>query len=343
MTTSDFRRLSDWYGFCDLQKRLPTLEQQFSEKRSARAKLKARIERCRASGERMPQTVTTKRPGRGNVPMQPILWRENTIASCVNSIQNGSKTMGKTNIGWCDYSLNFYTWDCTKVSPGCKNCYMMALAERYGKPLVGRPQWRGANAYKELKAIPSGSVVFVNDMSDTYHENVPAAWIHAIHNAAAYNRPDLTFLLLTKRPERAYAMRHTLAWPKNLWLGTSVENEDYLWRLWYVIQTPAAGKFVSAEPLLGSLKFGFEAYLDRGIDWVIVGAESGAGRRDFNPDWAREIRDMCIRTGARFFFKQGSGFKPGQNRTLDKREWNETPFILQTKHEAAKVGQLELF
>lgn len=232
--------------------------------------------------------------------------------------------MGKTKIEWCDYSLNFYTWDCTKVSPGCKNCYMMALAERYGKPLVGRPQWRGANAYKELRRIPAGSVVFVNDMSDTYHESVPEAWIHAIHNAAAYNRPDLTFLLLTKRPERAYAMRHQLIWPRNLWLGTSVESEDYLWRLSYLRHIPAAGRFVSAEPLLGSLRRGLEYYLrPEWISWVIVGGESGANRRAFDPDWAREIRDMCSRTGAKFFFKQGSAFKPGQDRVLDGRTWDE--------------------
>lgn len=236
--------------------------------------------------------------------------------------------MGKTNIGWCDYSLNFYTWDCTRVSSGCANCYMMAMADRYGKPLTGRPQWRGANAYRELKAIPPSSVVFVNDMSDTYHPAAAVEWIHAIHNAAAYNRPDLIWLLLTKRPERAYAMRHLLAWPPNLWLGVSVESADYLWRLHYLIRIPAAGRFISAEPLLGTLKYGLETYLTRGIDWVIVGGESGAQRRPFGMDWAAEIRDMCIRTGVPFFFKQGSAFKPGQDRLLDGRLWNETPFQL---------------
>lgn len=235
--------------------------------------------------------------------------------------------MGKTTIEWCDYSLNFYTWDCTKISPGCQNCYMMNMARRFGKPLAGRPQWRGAAAHKELKAIPPGAAVFVNDMSDTYHEHVPAAWIHAIHNAAAYTRPDLTFLLLTKRPERAYAMRHLLAWPKNLWLGVSVENADYLWRMGYLARIPAAGRFVSAEPLLGSLVWPggdyLEGYLRSGISWMIVGGESGAARRAFDPEWAREIRDVCAKTGTRFFFKQGSAFKPGQDRVLDGRVWSE--------------------
>lgn len=243
--------------------------------------------------------------------------------------------MGKTNIGWCDYSLNFYTWDCNKTSPGCAHCYMMSLASRYGKPLVGRPQWRGAAAYKELRHIPSGATVFVNDMSDTYHESVPDKWIHAIHNAAAYLRPDLTFLLLTKRPERAYYMRHLLAWPSNLWLGTSVENADYLWRLDYLLKTPAAGHFLSAEPLLGPLDLRFYLgrclrYPDLGykhaLKWVIVGGESGSKHRPFDHAWAKSILHDCIDFGVPFFFKQGSAFKPGQDRKLSGWEWSQSPF-----------------
>lgn len=252
--------------------------------------------------------------------------------------------MGKTNIEWCDYSLNFYTWDCTKISPGCANCYMMTLANRYGKPLSGRPQWRGANAYKELRAIPPGMTVFVNDMSDTYHESVPDQWIHSIHNAAAYLRPDLTFLLLTKRPERAYYMRHLLAWPSNLWLGASVENADYLWRLHYLLRTPAAGHFLSAEPLLGALgpelryylgdieRFGRRGWEYRrpGLKWVIVGGESGPNRRPFDHAWAKQILDACLDYSVPFFFKQGSAFKPGQDRKLNGWEWSQTPFTAST-------------
>lgn len=244
--------------------------------------------------------------------------------------------MGKTNIGWCDYSLNFYTWDCTKVSPGCANCYMMAMASRYGKPLVGRPQWRAA-AYKELRSIPAGATVFVNDMSDTYHDSVPDEWIHRIHNAAAYLRPDLTFLLLTKRPERAFYMRHLLIWPDNLWLGTSVENADYLWRCSYLLMTPAAGHFLSAEPLLGQLGSLLRFYLggclaypdhrwEHALKWVIVGGESGGNRRPFNPDWAQEILYNCLDYNVPFFFKQGSAFKPGQDRKLKGWEWEQSPF-----------------
>lgn len=238
--------------------------------------------------------------------------------------------MGETTIEWASHTWNPYTWDCTKVSPGCKNCYMMAMADRFGKPLVGSPKWRGAAAWKELKGFPVGAVIFVNSMSDTYHESVPAAWIHSIHNTAMLH-PDKTFLILTKRPERVYGMRHLLAWPKNLWLGTSVENEDYLWRLNFLLRVPAAGHFVSAEPLIGSLRY-LETYLSdkpgvhKGLGWVIVGGESGNGRREFNKDWAREIRDMCIRRGVPFLYKQGGAFKSGQDRVLDNRTWDETPF-----------------
>lgn len=262
----------------------------------------------------------------------------------------------KTNIEWASHTLNFYTWDCTKVSEGCKHCYMMVQAERYGKSLVGKPQWRGKNAMRELRKLPTGAVVFVNSMSDTYHESVPDAWIHSIHNMAAYVRPDVTFLLLTKRPERAYAMRHVLAWPENLWIGTSVESERYLWRLDYLLEIPAAGHFVSAEPLMGSLRelqkylqitFKHEMFLPRRkftkygdwyalarlrqhrLGWVIVGGESGAERRPFEMDWAREIRDACLEWEIPFMFKQGSAFAPGRDRLLDGRTWDESPFAVE--------------
>lgn len=240
--------------------------------------------------------------------------------------------MGKTNIEWASHSWNPYTWNCNKVSPGCANCYATALSDRYdgknssGGQFSGAPAWR-ANAARELRTFKNGSVLFVNSMSDTYHEGAPVKFVHWIHNAAVA-RPDLAFLLLTKRPERAYYLSRFLAYPPNLWVGTSVENEDYLWRLNYLIRIPAAGRFVSAEPLLGSLARGLETYLTRGVSWVIAGAESGAARRPFNTDWAAEIRDMCQRTGAKFLFKQGSAFKPGQKRLLAGREWNEHPFEL---------------
>lgn len=242
--------------------------------------------------------------------------------------------MTQTNIEWASHTWNPYTWNCTKVSPGCKNCYAETLASRYkgrshGGQFAGAPVIR-PSAWAEIRSktrIPPGSVVFVNSMSDTFHEGASIQMIHSIFNTAAYTRPDVTFLVLTKRPERAYSMRHILPWPENLWIGTSVENDDYLWRLWYLSRIPAAGRFISAEPLLGSLEWGLETYLTpERVNWVIVGAESGGSRRPFNPDWARQIRDLCIRTGTPFMFKQGAAFMPGQSRLLDGRTWDETPF-----------------
>jgi protein gp37 len=254
--------------------------------------------------------------------------------------------MSKTNIEWADYSWNPYTWDCTRVSPGCKNCYMMAMATKFNRPQVGRPQWR-ATAYRELKKIPAGSVVFVNSMSDTYHKTASMEMIHGCHNAALLY-PELTFLILTKRAERALALSPQLAYPPNLWVGCSVENEDYLWRLAYLLMIPAAGHFVSAEPLLDQIP-AIERYLAPGVNavmnrhgtvdvypavrfpnylrWVILGAESGANRRGFDKRWAGEIRDLCETHGVAFMFKQGSHLYPGRDRALDGQFWNQTPFI----------------
>jgi protein gp37 len=235
--------------------------------------------------------------------------------------------MAKTNIEWADKSLNFYNWKCTKVSQGCKNCYMMTFAKRLGKNPHGTPEWR-KSSYKEYLALKSGDVVFVNSMSDTYHENVPQKYIHWIHNLV-WQRPDVTFLLLTKRPERAYGLRHHLKWSPNLWLGTSIESPSVYYRLAFLLRTPAAGHFVSAEPLLAKLD-GIERYMDgqtiKKIDWLIVGAESGKHRRNFHLDWVRHLRNIALQTNTPFLYKQGSSFHPGKNRVLDDRTWDETPF-----------------
>lgn len=235
----------------------------------------------------------------------------------------------QTGIEWADYSWNPYTWDCVRVSPGCKHCYMMEMARKFRKPQTGVPEWRGANAQKELNKIPSGAVIFVNSMSDTYHERVPVAWIHSVHNTAMLH-PDKTFLVLTKRVERAYSLRHQLAYPPNLWVGTSVENADYLWRLNYLLRVPAAGHFLSAEPLLGALAglswMMKSPHTGNRLGWVIAGGESGGNRRLFDRDWVRHIRDTCLEFGVPFMFKQGSAYAPGQDRELDGRTWDESPF-----------------
>jgi protein gp37/uncharacterized protein YeaO (DUF488 family) len=261
--------------------------------------------------------------------------------------------MPETTIEWTDRTWNPYTWNCTQVSPGCTNCYAMTLADRFGRNFAGNgftkhaPVWRDS-AMKELRRLKSPTVLFVNSMSDTYHERVPVRYVHSIHNIAAMF-PQHTFLLLTKRPERAYYLAPYLQWPDNLWLGTSVENEDYLWRLEYLLQIPAAGHFLSAEPLLGPLPrlkwylpydgrapglgrtIGVErpaGFLPHTLDWVIVGGESGVTRRPFDKAWATDIRDQCVQAGVPFMFKQGSARLSGKDRLLDGREWNGSPFDL---------------
>lgn len=244
--------------------------------------------------------------------------------------------MSKTNISWTDYSWNPYRWRCRKISPGCKNCYMMALARRMKQDPTAPLETRWPKAEAELRRMEPGSTIFVNSMSDTYYQQAADADVHRVHNTALAH-PDKTFLVLTKRPERPWYMRHLLAWPDNLWLGVSVENMAYLWRIDMALKTPAKHVFVSAEPLLGSLneiepflkkriiRNGNRAHLAKRVEWVIVGGESGKGRRKFSKEWARDIRDLCFMNHVAFFFKQGSAFKPGQDDRLDSHTWKAFP------------------
>lgn len=225
--------------------------------------------------------------------------------------------MGKTNIEWCTHSLNFIKWYCTRISPGCKNCYMLALAERYPQNAADHPVWR-ANALKELKKLPPGAEVFVGDMYDVFHERMPLRYLHWHFNLVA-ERPDCTFLFLTKRIERALALAPYLQFAPNVWLGTSVENADYAWRIDYLRRIPVQGKFISFEPLLG-----YVGDIDlRGIQQAITGGESGAKRRPFYPSFALQVRDLCARDGVTFFHKQGGGQYPGTDRLLDGRVYGD--------------------
>lgn len=245
--------------------------------------------------------------------------------------------MGKTKIEWTDYALNPYKWYCTKVSQGCKNCYMMALAERYPQHAAQGIEWR-ANIGDELRTIPSGSMVFVNDMSDTFHERAPLEYIQRIFRMAN-NRPDLVFQILTKRIARAAELHHLVEWTPNIWMGTSVENADVVKRIDYLRKIPAAVRFISFEPLIGDV-----GQVDlSGIHWAITGAESGSNRRPFDPAWARSIRLQCQQQRVAFFHKQGSAQTPGQNRLLDGRLWEELPAGFVRKTEDVESKQLRLF
>lgn len=244
--------------------------------------------------------------------------------------------MGDTNIAWADKSLNFLLWRCDKVSEGCAACYMMTMARKRGQEPSARISGMGHRfdaALRELRRFEDGQVVFVNSMSDTYHDLVPLIWIQHMHEAATSN-PQHTFLFLTKRPERLLELSPSLSFPSNLWVGTSVEMNKYLHRLDTLLQVPAAGHFVSVEPMLERMS-GLTRYLwdehclnrpeAKALKWVILGGESGSERRKFQKDWAREIRDECVRSNTPFLFKQGSAHHPGQDRNLDGCRWNWMP------------------
>jgi protein gp37 len=233
----------------------------------------------------------------------------------------------KSAIEWTEATWNPVT-GCTKVSPGCDNCYAETFAER----------WRGipGHAYEngfDLTLRPERleqplrwrrpRMIFVNSMSDLFHERVPLTFIKRVFETmAAADRH--TFQVLTKRPGRMTSVLEQIqpAPLPNVWLGTSIELDKFAWRVNHVRRTPAAVRFLSCEPLLGPLP---SLKLD-GIDWVIVGGESGAHARPMDPQWAANLRDRCIEEGVAFFFKQWGGrtAKSG-GRELDGRTWDEMP------------------
>ena len=232
-----------------------------------------------------------------------------------------------SKIEWTETTWNPVT-GCTKISHGCKHCY----AERMSKRLqaMGMEKYRKGfevslheSALDEPSKWKRSSLVFVNSMSDLFHKAVPSEYIQLVFEVM--NRtPQHTFQILTKRPGRASQLEGKLHWTPNLWLGTSIESERWVHRLDQLKSTSACTKFLSLEPLLGPLP----AIDLSGIDWVIVGGESGPGARNISPDWVREIRDNCLVSKVPFFFKQWGGvFKKRTGRILDGRIWDEMPHV----------------
>ncbi|MCL6520246.1 MAG: phage Gp37/Gp68 family protein [Armatimonadetes bacterium] len=230
-----------------------------------------------------------------------------------------------SEIEWTESTWNPIT-GCTKVSPGCRNCY----AERLSKRLMAMGQANYANGFnltlhEELLTIPlkwkKPRAVFVNSMSDLFHEAVPLEFIVKVFEVMR-KASQHTFQVLTKRSDRLLELAPRLTWSANVWLGVSVETSDYLFRIDHLRQTPARVKFISFEPLLGSIG---ELSIE-GIDWVIVGGESGPKARPMNIEWVRQIRDYCLSAGVPFFFKQwGGSNKKAAGRVLDGRTWDEMP------------------
>ena len=233
------------------------------------------------------------------------------------------------------------TWNpvagCTIISPGCTNCYAMRLARRLeamGQPKYagttrvsgGRAKWNGRIKLDRTtldlpKKWKSGLTIFVNSMSDLFHEDVPTEFIREVFATMAAT-PQHTYQILSKRAERLALLSAELDWRDNIWLGVSVENTDYEWRIEYLRQTDAAVKFLSLEPLLGPL----DNLNLEGIDWAIAGGESGPNARPMQIEWVRSIRNQCNAEGVAFHFKQWGGVnKKKHGRVLDGRTWDEFP------------------
>ena len=216
--------------------------------------------------------------------------------------------MAPTRIEWTDATWNPIR-GCTKISPGCKHCYAERFAERF-RGVPEHPFQQGfdlkiiTEKLDEPLHIKKPQRIFVNSMSDLFHEKVPVEYILRVFNVmneAHWHQ----YQVLTKRAERLEALNSVLKWAPHVWMGVSVENQDYLWRIDHLRRTKAHVKFLSIEPLLGPLgKLNL-----RGLDWVIVGGESGPGARPMEKGWVTEIRNQCAQTGVAFFFKQwGRGF-----------------------------------
>jgi protein gp37 len=242
----------------------------------------------------------------------------------------------RSPIEWTDATWNPVT-GCNKVSPGCKHCYAETFSERF-RGVPGHPfeqgfdlrLWHGRLELPLRWRTPRR--IFVNSMSDLFHERVPDAFIESVFETMRLAHWH-QFQVLTKRPERmarflaarAATMGELRDTHPNVWVGTSIETQRYVGRAEIVASIPASVRFLSCEPLLGPLDL--EEVLGRtGINWVIAGGESGHGARPMDPDWVRSIRNQCRKARVAFFFKQWGGTRKHETgRELDPRTWDQMP------------------
>jgi protein gp37 len=250
----------------------------------------------------------------------------------------------KSAIEWTDATWNPVT-GCTRVSSGCDNCYAATLATRLlnQKYLSRPPQVPSDTAARDPFAVrlwperlndplewSTPRHVFVNSMSDLFHKDIPEHYVRSVFEVMLVGSWHV-YQVLTKRPARARRFFERNAdlfenrtVPTHIWIGTSVENQDTVYRVQHLKRIQSEIRFLSCEPLIGPLEFD-----PTGIHWVIVGGESGIGRRPMDARWARSIRDVCVRSRIPFFFKQWGGRTPkAGGRLLDGLEWNEMPTIL---------------
>lgn len=234
----------------------------------------------------------------------------------------------QSKIEWTEMTWNPVT-GCSKVSAGCKHCYAERMAKRL--QAMNQPRYRNGfeiTVHEDLVELPlkwkQPRLVFVNSMSDLFHEKVPTELIQLVFDTM-YRSPQHTFQVLTKRSNRLRELANLLPWPSNIWMGVSVEDSEVVQRIRDLQATPAAIRFLSCEPLIGLL----ENLPLHGIHWVIVGGESGPGARPMQPSWVDSIYQQSRNAGVPFFFKQWGGVRKGRSgRNLHGRTYDEMPRTL---------------
>ncbi len=242
----------------------------------------------------------------------------------------------KSAIEWTEATWN-PTTGCDRVSPGCDHCYALTLSKRLkamGSPKYqndGDPKTSGPGfkltLHPDSLDVPrrwgAPRLVFVNSMSDLFHDDVPLEYIMQVFKVIR-ETPQHTYQVLTKRAQRLSREANKLDWPPNLWMGVSVESRRYTFRIDHLRKVPAAVRFVSAEPLLGPLS----AVDLEGVQWLIAGGESGANARPMKTEWVIELRDACASAGVAFFFKQWGGRTPkAGGRELEGELWDQFPEV----------------
>ena len=230
-----------------------------------------------------------------------------------------------SDIEWTEATWNPLT-GCNKISPGCKNCYAERMSYRLQK--MGQMNYRNGfqlTLHNQALEIPlkwkKPKIIFVNSMSDLFHKAVPVSFIKRVFKVMN-DSPQHQFQVLTKRAERLELISSQLSWTKNIWMGVSIENNNYKFRIKHLLQTQAYIKFLSIEPLLGPI----QNLRLKGVDWVIVGGESGPKARPMKKEWVEQIRDQCIKNQVSFFFKQWGGIRKHKTgRELEGQTWDEMP------------------
>lgn len=231
----------------------------------------------------------------------------------------------KTNIEWTEATWNPIT-GCTKVSSGCKNCYAERMAKRL--QAMGNPNYKNGfelsihpNSFELPLTWNKPKMIFVNSMSDLFHKDVPTDVIIKLIDIMRKANWH-TFQVLTKRSHRLSEIDNLIEWPSNVWVGVSVEDKSVINRIYDLQNVKSSIRFLSLEPLLGPLP-----YLPlNGIDWVIVGGESGPYARPMETKWVQTIRDQCLKSGTPFFFKQWGGVNKKKNgRVLEGKTWSQMP------------------